>query len=195
MPASHPQQNPESGGEAERVRCLYCGANNFPASPTCWQCGRPLKPMGGTERGGADTSAASIPAVSGALGAGPAPPVGRAGAFTRGSESALAPKVAAAMGLMFPVIGIPLGMVFLMLDDPRKTQLGWTTIIWSVIGSILNAVLFFLTLAPLLALLQGLMPHGGGAPQGLPSGVPGGIPGLPDGLKMFNCPFLPDIIS
>lgn len=71
---------------------------------------------------------------------------------------------------MFPVIGLPVGIVFLMLDDPRKTQLGWMTIGWSVLGTVLNSIAFSVLLALLAPLLKGL-PHAGGSP---------GLPGVPD---------------
>lgn len=83
---------------------------------------------------------------------------------------ALAPKAAAALSLMFPFIGLPVGMVFLMLDDPRKTQIGWITIGWSVAGSVLNAIFFLVTLGPTLAILKSMLPQSGhGSIPGLPS--------------------------
>ena len=147
-----------TGGEAERVRCLYCGANNFPASAVCWQCGRPLKAAS------AGATPAAGPAASFAHAAPAAFPV-------RPAESALAPKAGAALGLLFPWIGLPVGMVFLMLDDPRKTQLGWLLIGWSVLGTVLNTLALGALVGPLLALLKGI-PHPGGA-------APGGLPSLP----------------
>ena len=158
-----PPSNQDAGGEPGRVRCLYCGANNFPASAACWQCGRPLKaaPVGASEVG-APPQAAPLPN----FGAAPRPPAARAA-----SETALAPKAAAAMGMLFPYIGLPVGMVFLMLDDPRKTQIGWIMIGWSVLGTVLNSIAFSILLGLLAPLLRGI-PH--------PGGTPGGLPGLPD---------------
>ncbi|MDQ2799571.1 MAG: hypothetical protein M3Y13_08015, partial [Armatimonadota bacterium] len=129
-----PVSSAEAGGEAGRVRCLYCGANNFPASAACWQCGRPLK---AAPAGAAETAAAPYPASPFPGASSPPRP-----ALTAAVESSLAPKAAAAMGLIFPYFGIPIGMVFLMLDDSRKTQLGWMMIIWSVIGTVLNTLAF-----------------------------------------------------
>ncbi len=149
-----------SGGEAGRVRCLYCGANNFPNSAACWQCSRPLKAMRAAPASGAETpaSGASLPPLPAAFPPGmtprPAP-----------SAPALAPKAAAALGMMFPYIGLPVGIVFLMLDDPRKTQLGWLLIGWSIAGTVLNSLALAAILGPILALLRGFAPHpGGGAP-------------------------------
>lgn len=153
----------DSGGEAGRVRCLYCGANNFPESAACWQCGRPLKaaPVGASE-------AAAPPLPAPLPGIGPSPRPAPSRPIT---ESTLAPKAAAALGLMFPFIGLPVGIVFLMLDDPRKTQIGWMTIGWSVLGTVLNSIAFSVLLALLAPLLKGI-PH--------PGGSPGGLPGVPD---------------
>ena len=156
MPASQP----DPGGEAGRIRCLYCGANNFPASAACWQCSRPLKPMPSAPANG--PGAAPSPAA-----AMPSMPPGRVAA----TYSALAPKAAAALGMLFPLVGLPAGLVFLMLDDPRKTQLGWILIGWSLAGTLLSVVPLLLSLGPLLAVFRGLLPH-----PGAPAPA---IPGLP----------------
>lgn len=153
----------DSGGEAGRVRCLYCGANNFPASAACWQCGRPLK---ASPSGAAEANALPLPTPLPGIAAPQRPMVPGPNA-----ESALAPKAAAALGLMFPFIGLPVGMVFLMLDDPRKTQIGWMTIGWSVLGTVLNSIAFSVLLGLLAPLLKAI-PH--------PGGGPGGLPGVPD---------------
>lgn len=74
--------------------------------------------------------------------------------------------------MLFPFIGLPAGMIFLMLDDPRKTQIGWLLIGWSIAGSVLSVISLAVTLGPVWAVLHGLLPHpGGGAPPSLP-GLP-----------------------
>ena len=161
----------EPGGDAGRVRCLYCGANNFPSSASCWQCHRPLKAMPSAP---ADAPASAGAASAAAVGAAPAlpPGYGQPAARLRAAESALAPKAAAALGMLFPFVALPAGMIFLMLDDPRKTQLGWLMIGWSVGGSVISTLLLAATLGPLWAVLKALMPHPGG-------GAAPAIPGLP----------------
>ena len=63
-------------------------------------------------------------------------------------------------------------MIFLMLDDPRKTQLGWLLIGWSAAGTVINVISLAATLGPVWAVLRGLLPHPGG-------GAAPAIPGLP----------------
>ena len=149
---------PEAGGDAGRVRCLYCGANNFPASAACWQCSRPLKAMRPPSAGDvpAGSASASLPGVA---------------ARPALVESALAPKAAAALGMLFPYVGLPAGMIFLMLDDPRKTQIGWILIGWSLAGTVLSVISLAATLGPVWALLKGMLPHPGGSPTAVP-GLP-----------------------
>lgn len=149
----------EPGGDATRVHCLYCGANNFPTSTTCWQCKRPLR---------AAPAGAPVPSP-----ASPALPSLQAASRQTFADTALALKAAAALGLMFPYVGLPVGIVFLMLDDPRKTQLGWVTIGWSVLGTVLNGLALAATVGPLLAALKALAPHGAG-------GAAPTLPGVPD---------------
>ncbi len=157
--ASSPPSS-DSGGDG-RVRCLYCGANNFPASAACWQCGRPLKAVSAAAP---DAAGSPLPGALPGIAAAQRPQP-----FRPAAESSLAPKAAAAMGLMFPYIGLPVGIVFLMLDDPRKTQIGWMTIAWSVLGTVLNSIAFSVLLALLSPFLKGLAPHAGG-----------GLPAVPD---------------
>ncbi len=163
-----PTQN-EAGGDAGRVRCLYCGANNFPASVTCWQCSRPLRAIPAAPPAAAQSSSQ---AFSPGL-----PPAAVRPALT---ETALAPKAAAALGMLFPFVGLPAGMIFLMLDDPRKTRLGWLLIGWSLAGTVINVVSLAVTLGPVWAVLRGLIPHPGGS-------APPSLPGLPadNGEGMF----------
>jgi hypothetical protein len=157
--SSEPNPKPEDGDAAARIRCLYCGASNFPSVAACWQCGRPLRPL------------PSVTAATSTLGG--QPTYSKAATPTRGSGAAeedgkLAVKAAVTLGLMFPYVAIPVGMVFLMLDDDRKTRLGWITIGWSLAGTAASILLFFLTLAPLFAVLKALVPqtgHGGGLPD------------------------------
>ena len=153
------QPGSELGGELGRIRCVYCGANNFPTSGICWQCGRPLK---AAQVGVSETVTETMRARAADLAVQPAP-----------LESALAPKAAAALGMLFPYIGLPVGIIFLMLDDSRKTRIGWITIGWSLVGCVINGIVLGVLLVPALAFLKDILPHPGGS-------APVGFPGLPN---------------
>ncbi len=175
--ASLPPQTGSSENPAERIRCLYCGANNFPNAPTCWQCSRPLR----AAKSGPATAASPAPSVP-SPGSPEPTEYARLAAQTDARfrstnvNPATAGKAAAALGLMFPYIGLPVGIVFLMLDDARKVQLGWITIWWSVVGSVANGLLLVPLIMQLMGGLKGLIPHGqpGGGLPGLPNTESGG---------------------
>jgi hypothetical protein len=160
------------GGDQKRVRCLYCGANNFPASPTCWQCGRKLQ---AARAGSSPAPSSASPGAREGL-VSPALSTPLAQTSFSGVNPALAGKAAAALGLIFPWVGLPVGIVFLMLDDERKVKLGWATIWWSVLGTIVSVLTLLLPFGALWAMLKALAPHGGGLPTGVPGG---GIPTMP----------------
>jgi uncharacterized membrane protein YhaH (DUF805 family) len=97
-----------------------------------------------------------------------------------------ASKAAFWLGMLCPWIGLPVGIVFLMLDDDRKAQIGWITIWYSLAGFAINLIGGLILLGPLLSGLRSLIPSGS-------LHVPGGnssSPSLPDlgggdGLNIF----------
>ena len=163
----------------KRITCANCGANNYVGGSHCWQCGKPLDRNAKSEAPALSLpdqpsmTAASAPSVVPSY-AGPSyvdPPILSASAArsvqpivlpAERVDPDLATKAAAAMGLIFPIVAIPAGMIFLMLDDARKVRLGWLMIWWSVGGSVVGFILSLLAMAPLMAVLHGLVPHGGG---------------------------------
>ncbi len=126
-----------------RRTCAQCGANNFDTVTACWKCGAPL-------HGGA--TAARPP--GGAPGAPPiAPPQG-----SYASPGAI--RAAVWLGLLLPYIGLPVGLIFLMLDDERRAEVGRACVLWSCISLVLHlmvmAVIGIGTRELLFALLQGV---------------------------------------
>jgi hypothetical protein len=69
-----------------------------------------------------------------------------------------ADRAAIALGLLFPLFGYPIGLAFIMLDDPRKLQLGKLTILWSTIGLVLSLFVSLAVAAPLLTIGKELLP-------------------------------------
>ena len=122
----------------ERVVCAACGSNNFATQAACWKCGKPLL-------------ASPAPAT--------AVPVARYDASSRASaESPAAFWSSVALGVIFPVISIPVGLIFLMLDDKRKSQIGWWNILFGLVGTVLNGILMAVSLAPLLMGASRMLP-------------------------------------
>jgi len=80
--------------------------------------------------------------------------------FVRPTDTSTADKAAIWLGLLFPIVGYPVGIVFMMLDDPRKTQLGRLTILWSTIGLVATFVASLLFIGPLVAMGEKLIPSG-----------------------------------
>ena len=100
----------------DRVACPKCGSNNFATQARCWSCGTPLG-------GGAPVAAPASVAP-------PSSPVNPATAIW----------ATVALGLLFPFVAVPVGFVFLMLDDRRKCQLGWQAILWGTVGTVVQLI-------------------------------------------------------
>jgi len=49
-----------------------------------------------------------------------------------------AERAALWLGLLFPYFGLPVGLVFIMLDDDRKQQLGRICVLWSCISLVVH---------------------------------------------------------
>lgn len=139
----------------ERVVCAACGSNNFATQAACWKCGKPLS--AGTAAPPSPISAAAVPAA--AVQARPAPVPA---SYDLRNETPAAFWSSVAMGIVFPMFAIPIGMVFLMLDDRRKAQIGWWNILFGLLGTLLNGILVAVSLAPLLMNVSRMIPGIGG---------------------------------
>lgn len=140
----------------ERVVCAACGSNNFATQAACWKCGKVLSAP----------PPVAAPAPMSAVPAG-APPLARPlPAPDLRSESPAAFWSSVAMGVLFPMLAIPVGLVFLMLDDRRKHQIGWWNILFGLVGTLLNGVIAVVSLYPLFMNATRLIPNLGGARAG-----------------------------
>lgn len=124
----------------DRVVCAQCGANNFATQAACWKCGNALT----AAPAGIPQSAVAVarPAVA-------------------SPESPAALWASLALGVLLPVVSIPVGLVFLMLDDRRKAQIGWWNIIAGAIGTILSLLVTAAMILPMLTSLTKGLPLGG----------------------------------
>lgn len=70
-----------------------------------------------------------------------------------GVDPMVAAWSAAILGLLFPWFALPAGIIFLMLDDRRKIDVGRIAIIWGIVGTIIHTLitgwLFYAALAQL----------------------------------------------
>lgn len=133
-------------GSGRRV-CSRCGSNNFETQAACWKCGAALDAVPPALTG------TSSPAVSPTF---PAP-----------SSTALVASIL--LGLLLPVVAFPVGLIFLMLDDPRKAQIGRWNLAWSVAGTLLHLVATLLlarvVLLPFTGMVQTLTRSAGASAE------------------------------
>ncbi len=163
---------------AGRVVCPQCGVNNFATQAACWRCGASL---GG---GAGQTRAAGTPASD--------PPV--AAATTYRPAVSIDPAVAAwsawVLAFLFPFVAVPVGLVFLMLDDRRKAEIGKTTLIAGTIFSLLHLLATWALLQPVIGVartLGGLSSHT--SPPGASAGLGGQDPNA--SVPPLNLPGIP----
>lgn len=133
----------------DRRVCSRCGANNFATQAACWKCGAPLA------AGGPSPAPASPPMTSPAATTAPG---FSAAAPARSVDPAVAIWAAVALAFFFPFLAVPVGLVFLMLDDRRRAELGKIALIWGVIFSVLHLLLTWWMLAAAIGQLRNVSP-------------------------------------
>ena len=166
---SPPLRGPKAGGETDRVRCAYCGANNFPASPPAGSAAGPCSLSGPAGR----------PRRHRLAPAAPGPPRPRAsrvsatpdsGVQSGGGAGPAVPLGGPAHRHGLPDAGRPAqGPARL---DRHRLERG---------GTVLNLLLFLLPLATLWPLVKSLSPHRRGRRRrsARPAGTGGGDAILP----------------
>lgn len=130
-----------SATETGRRVCPRCGANNFDTQAACWKCGAGLvgsappvaPPVAPVASPPLRPSASDVPGAR---------PVTPARPATTPVDPAIANWTAIISSLLMPYIMLPVGVVFLMLDDKRKLEVGRITLIASVVGTILHTIAF-----------------------------------------------------
>lgn len=163
-----------------RVICSRCGANNFETQAACWKCSASLVAGG------------PAPVLSPNATGNPAP----VAAYR--PQSAVDPSVAfwsaIALAAFFWYVSIPLGLVFMMLDDRRKLELGRLNLIAGVLSAIVHIVLFMMSTQALVTYLYRMIPSAIQANRqpGLMDEVGDGglrLPGLPErGMPQTSIP-------
>ncbi len=148
---------------AGRIVCPQCGANNFATQSACWKCGAVLA-RGST----------SVPNV-------PASPLPNLPTAPQAEDPQLAFWSSLALGLLFPLYAVPVGIVFLMLDDRRRSEIGRFAIIFGIIGTVLHLIVTAALLRGTIAQVRALLPLSGAARN---------QPGLNDPVEPLQLPGL-----
>lgn len=165
---------------AGRRTCPRCGANNFDTVSHCWKCSAPLSGVPSAPAAApvpAPAASDPLPAAVPARAAAYAPPL----AFADGDPAA-ARRAAVMLGLVFPWIGLPVGWVFLMLEDGRRQAVGRVCVLWSAIALVLHVLLLYASVAALVPTAMsvlGIKRELSAGTESPPSGGFGGPPGQP----------------
>lgn len=143
-----------------RIVCPRCGVNNFDTQAACWKCGAPLASSGGSAAPVVRSSPVvpSSPSASGSVVPSPASAAAASVVPTSGVDPAVANWSAVALAFLFPFIAVPVGLIFLMLDDRRKIELGKLTLVAGLIFSLLHFVVTGWMISGLIAQVRGLVP-------------------------------------
>lgn len=165
---------------AGRVICPRCGENNFSTQANCWKCQSPLG--AGIP---ATTPYAVMPRIpqpaSGNVVAVPSP-VGTAQRFV---DPAVAFWSAIALAFLFPAVAVPVGIIFLMLDDRRKIEIGKITLIWGLVFSLLQTIFFVWVYSEAVHQLKALIPMAGQLSNG---GQGAQMPNLNQKVEQLSIP-------
>ncbi len=117
-----------------RISCPLCGANNFDTVTVCWKCGASL--AGGQSRPPTSSGTAATGASH--------PPQHVSGVAGYSSAAGRSTHAAFWLGLLFPYIGLPVGLVFMMLDDDRRYEIGRLCVIWSCVSLAVHILVLML---------------------------------------------------
>jgi hypothetical protein len=119
-----------------RVVCPHCGANNFDTQAACWKCGVPLTAAPGV--------AAAQPRPPSPPGVAPAslPPLRHDAPPEPRPDPSVAIVSAVVLAVLFPYVAVCVGLVFLMLDDRRKADIGRVILILGLVLTVIQTVFF-----------------------------------------------------
>ncbi len=148
-----------------RIACPRCGANNFDNVAACWKCQAALGGAGVPARHATAPTERSVvfPTVST-----PAVATGDPG---------VARRAAIALALMLPFIGLPVGWIFMMIEDERRQAIGRICAVWSLVSLVLQLLLMFACAQAVGPWMNTLVATAARAAQ--PQQLPGGGAGAP----------------
>ncbi len=116
--------------QSARVTCPRCGANNFDTSHACWKCGAPLVSPVGTAT---ESRRVYRETFRSSEQMGPR--------STVEGDPGVARRAAIGLALVVPWIGLPVGWIFMMIEDGRRQAVGRVCVVWSIAALILHLLL------------------------------------------------------
>jgi hypothetical protein len=76
-------------------------------------------------------------------------------------DPAVAHWSAVTLALLFPWVAVPAGLIFLMLDDRRKAQIGKITLAWGLAATLLHLLVTAWLVRVAVGQARGLLTGGG----------------------------------
>ena len=155
---------------AGRLACPRCGANNFDTVSACWKCSAPLS-SGGQNISQQQQSLSLSPNQ-------PATAPVYASTARSSGDSGVARRAAIALAVCLPWIGLPVGWVFMMIEDERKQTIGKVCVMWSAIALVFHCLFMFAATSAFVGTIRSLLPMVQSLQRGQNGGSGGlGIPG------------------
>ena len=74
-------------------------------------------------------------------------------------DSSVARRAAIALALTIPFVGLPVGWVFMMIEDRNKQAIGRVCAVWSMIGLVLHLILTYFMIQGTVKTLAALLPQ------------------------------------
>lgn len=172
---------------AGRTACSKCGSSNFTTVSVCWKCGAPLVGGSPTASGTAQPTPSvpydvvvglaqaqqqrTAPPATSASATGPAVPLPLP--YPAAGVDPVPLRAAVSLGLLVPLVGFPVALIFMMLPDRRLQDVGRVCLIWSIVGSVMHGVAFAVSAMGMREAMMGIVGGARGALGRSPLGDPG----------------------
>jgi len=96
--------------------------------------------------------------------------------FVTMGDSGVARRAALWLGLTIPFLGLPVGWIFMMIEDRNKQAVGRRCVAWSLVGLLIHLVLTYLlfqSVVPYVKLFTSIIGNAGKHSAGSGGSLPG----------------------
>ncbi len=119
-----------TAGTSGRWTCAKCGANNFDTVTACWKCNT-------TKHAGSSSPQYAPSMGERPMQYAPAAPVMSPSIALQG-DPGTAKRAALLLAFTLPFIGLPVGWVFMMMEDYRRQAIGRFCVLWSCVALLVH---------------------------------------------------------